>query len=862
MKFWKQLIRALCFVGIWLVLLCANTTEAWAYANSGLLTSTNLLVGEGNAEIESVTFSVSALPTGTGLQARFSRDGTRWFDASGTGVSWETLSAGGNVVDLSSLNWVGTSFYYQLKFTSDGAGTPVVDDVSLAFTAGADGIYDAYYTSGTLTSVNLLAAEPVVVSIDEFAYNASSIPGSTGLMAQFSQDNSTWYSSSGTEDGSDTLSSGSSTIDLSSLGWSGTNFYYRINYTSDSTATPVLDSVNLSFTADATAPSLSLTAVSPDPNSNETPTLFGIATEDEGTVASVEFQLDGTSGSWTACTADDGAFDEISEAFTCTVATALADGSHTMYVRATDSNGNVTASDSYASDTFTIDITAPLSFSLESPGNQSYTNNERPSFKWKATSDTTSSITKYKLTVDNGEKGDFTIDDIPVSRDSDYETSKYVIHYENFDDADATNNYISVYTKSSSDWGDDHNDGKLKEGKRTWQVTAYDTADNSRAESRTLFVDRTGSQITLTQVNAVSFSSDSFETTDATPTIFGKVTDDLSGDQIAHYVASGPKSIELRVEKQGLLGAYALETLTTINLTENYWTLDGSRIDNNTLQTSGKYSPFEFTPQTPLSRGQYRLTFTGKDAAGNNGAAVVMELAIGSFAQLAAAPTAQPTPAPKVTPAPSPVPGDELDEIVEQPEPTPSPVIEDQEITRPVEVAETAQSSSPSWLSGVWGGISTGVGNMTGSAVRFTGNLLAYFGQVGQQGWRALAATFDHPRQFASIFSEWLAYTTTSFGEIVLDDQPTQISDVKVAQVTPTAAVITWKTNHLATSKVNYGLTKDYGQDVQSDKKVHDHRVEITGLEPGVTYNYEVMSQNKNYVYDANHEFSTPELQD
>jgi hypothetical protein len=33
--------------------------------------------------------------------------------------------------------------------------------------------------------------------------------------------------------------------------------------------------------------------------------------------------------------------------------------------------------------------------------------------------------------------------------------------------------------------------------------------------------------------------------------------------------------------------------------------------------------------------------------------------------------------------------------------------------------------------------------------------------------------------------------------------------------------------------------------------------MKITGLEPGKTYYYEVMSQNKNYVFDARHEFKT-----
>lgn len=135
---------------------------------------------------------------------------------------------------------------------------------------------------------------------------------------------------------------------------------YQFTLTSVSTNTPVFQDISIAFTAsDATAPSISLTALSPDPNNDSTPALTGTATEGVGTVASVEYQADSTAGSWSACTADDAAFDEASEAFTCSISPALSDGSHTVYVRATDSNANTTQSGSYSSDTFTIDATAP-----------------------------------------------------------------------------------------------------------------------------------------------------------------------------------------------------------------------------------------------------------------------------------------------------------------------------------------------------------------------------------------------------------------------------------------------------------------------------------------------------------------------
>ena len=111
-----------------------------------------------------------------------------------------------------------------------------------------------YYTSGNFTSINLLSGQ-TVTSIDSFVYNLSAKPTGTEATVQFSQNSSTWYNSSGTEGGTDTLTTGANnTIDLSGLGWSGPNFYYKVAFTSDGTDTPVLDDITVNYTSN-TAPS-------------------------------------------------------------------------------------------------------------------------------------------------------------------------------------------------------------------------------------------------------------------------------------------------------------------------------------------------------------------------------------------------------------------------------------------------------------------------------------------------------------------------------------------------------------------------------------------------------------------------------
>ncbi|HUV55804.1 MAG TPA: hypothetical protein VMV84_01095, partial [Dehalococcoidales bacterium] len=107
--------------------------------------------------------------------------------------------------------------------------------------------------------------------------------------------------------------------------------------------------LNLTVT-DTTAPSVTIVALTPDPTTDDTPTFTGTATDGLSNISSVEYKVD--TGSWTAATASDGAFDSVSEDYTFTTA-AIDDGAHTVFVRATDAATNTTAEADYASDAFT-----------------------------------------------------------------------------------------------------------------------------------------------------------------------------------------------------------------------------------------------------------------------------------------------------------------------------------------------------------------------------------------------------------------------------------------------------------------------------------------------------------------------------
>ncbi len=269
-----------------------------------------------------------------------------------------------------------------------------------------------------------------------------------------------------------------------------------------------------------------------------------------------------------------------------------------------------------------------------SPGNNAYTRDERPTFIFKANSNQSTSISNYKLEVDNGETGDFSIDNIPptppgsgtTDQDRVRDFSKYRIYYENFSDNDNTNNHISIQTKSSHEWGDvkEHNDGKLKSGKRRWSIKATDGSGNTYALNHTLFVDFAQPNLSYQRLNEkpLPISSASkliFYTTDQTPTIKAKLQDNLSGgDKDEEQVASGPESAKVTFFKKNFFGQYKIVAEDQIDLKDKVyeeWT--DIRLTDNSRNIESKYAWFALTPTKPLPYGAYKLAIEGVDKVGH-----------------------------------------------------------------------------------------------------------------------------------------------------------------------------------------------------------------------------------------------------
>lgn len=85
----------------------------------------------------------------------------------------------------------------------------------------------------------------------------------------------------------------------------------------------------------------------------------------------------------------------------------------------------------------------------------------------------------------------------------------------------------------------------------------------------------------------------------------------------------------------------------------------------------------------------------------------------------------------------------------------------------------------------------------------------------------------------------------------------TIITNVQVTNVKTTSVLITWTTNHAADSKVRYGISTDYGDEVYLADLVTSHEVLISNLLPNTKYHYEVLSTGNTVAIDADATFLT-----
>lgn len=92
------------------------------------------------------------------------------------------------------------------------------------------------------------------------------------------------------------------------------------------------------------------------------------------------------------------------------------------------------------------------------------------------------------------------------------------------------------------------------------------------------------------------------------------------------------------------------------------------------------------------------------------------------------------------------------------------------------------------------------------------------------------------------------------------DELPPVISNIQISDVVATSSVISWKTDELADSLVNYSLNKNYGIAREPRFDRTEHQIILDGLLPDSVYYFRITSSDAsgNQGISSDHEFRTP----
>src|SRR5439155_1232594 len=107
---------------------------------------------------------------------------------------------------------------------------------------------------------------------------------------------------------------------------------------------------------------------------------------------------------------------------------------------------------------------------------------------------------------------------------------------------------------------------------------------------------------------------------------------------------------------------------------------------------------------------------------------------------------------------------------------------------------------------------------------------------------------------------EYLYINGQLVAKIVTDNVPPTISGVSAFGMTASGATITWTTNEVSDSQVEYGTSTAYGASSPLKASlVPSHNVTLTGLSPTTLYHYQVKSRDPggNLTYSADFTLST-----
>ncbi|UCE37750.1 MAG: Ig-like domain-containing protein [Thermoplasmata archaeon] len=347
----------------------------------GELTSRNLIVDEEANLINNFTCNTS-IPSKTKIKVQFSQNNINWYNSSGSENEWDLLNDGMNLINLSSLSWLGSHFYYKLNFTSDTIDAPSVHGINVSFTKylSEGNLISQVFDAGNgvnWTTISWTGAEPTNTSIKFQLKSQSSggdFLGPDGTPASY-------YEIPGT--------------DILFVHDSDQWIQYKVYLeTTDTSYTPVLEEITIFYNYIPLEPQLLSPADDTLTNNSKPVFTWNF------------FDTDSTHGGFQVLIDDDSGFGSVnynsgertSGTPSYTPILPIADGNWYWKVRTKDSDGDWGPYSIYWN--ITIDATPPVSFTPTADPS-GWTSNTQPVITF-STTDVTTGVNRYEVKIDSG----------------------------------------------------------------------------------------------------------------------------------------------------------------------------------------------------------------------------------------------------------------------------------------------------------------------------------------------------------------------------------------------------------------------------------------------------------------------------
>jgi hypothetical protein len=343
--------------------------------------------------INNFSVEVLKLPE-TSIKIQFSKDNFNWYNSTGSSYGWNELSDGSNFIDLTSLDWNGSNFYYCVNFYSDGIDTAVLKHINVS--------YQKYLPLGTFESEPHNAGGNVTW---RKIYWSATNPPDTEIKFQLRTASTQAGLSAKNYVGYDGTSKTNYTTSDTNDIWSGHDeepwIQYKIYLSTSGIDTPILHDVTITYNLVPLKPTLD----GPSNNSytNDNTPFFDWTFLD----------TDGTQTQFQVLIASDTAFSNIvynsGKNNSAESSWQFPDGSgHTIMddgvrywkVRTKDNDGDWSENSSYSK--ITVDTSAPddiITFSGTHP-EDTWVSNNTPEFNWTIPSDL-SGIAGYSFIIDH-----------------------------------------------------------------------------------------------------------------------------------------------------------------------------------------------------------------------------------------------------------------------------------------------------------------------------------------------------------------------------------------------------------------------------------------------------------------------------